>query len=388
MNCILHMQCPCPGKVLLRCLFALVLLVAYNEFLIYYVMLVQCQWPLPGDVPAYMPASRGSDALKVMMLADTHLLGPRGHWFDKLRREWQMERAFQTAMTLHMPDVVFVLGDLLDEGELVDDARFADDTSRFYRLFRHEADTRLIAIVGNHDVGFHYRMTPRNLLRFRRVTKSSKSVGLVVIRGVPFVTVNSMAFEGDNCQLCTEAQKQLLNVSARLECDHAKAEQSLCTPEAIGVRPILLQHFPMYRKSDGNCSGPDAANEHEKHMPFRAKYDCLSKEASNQLMQVLKPRLVVSGHTHRFCLTHHDGNIPEWTIPSFSWRNINGPSFLLARVSPSEYSINKCYLPNESTVIGTYIAAAVVIFAYAVVAILWPCVSPKLKRVCAPRKTN
>jgi hypothetical protein len=38
--------------------------------------------------------------LRAMFVADTHLLGTRqGHWFDKLRREWQMKRSFQTAMT-------------------------------------------------------------------------------------------------------------------------------------------------------------------------------------------------------------------------------------------------------------------------------------------------
>jgi hypothetical protein len=38
--------------------------------------------------------------LRAMFAADTHLLGTRqGHWFDKLRREWQMKRSFQTAMT-------------------------------------------------------------------------------------------------------------------------------------------------------------------------------------------------------------------------------------------------------------------------------------------------
>lgn len=45
------------------------------------------------------------------MIADTHLLGPyRGHWFDKLRREWQMATAFMVATTLHSPDVTFFLG--------------------------------------------------------------------------------------------------------------------------------------------------------------------------------------------------------------------------------------------------------------------------------------
>ena len=45
------------------------------------------------------------------MVADTHLLGPfKGHWFDKLRREWQMKTAFMAANTLHSPDAVFFLG--------------------------------------------------------------------------------------------------------------------------------------------------------------------------------------------------------------------------------------------------------------------------------------
>lgn len=45
------------------------------------------------------------------------MLGPfKGHWADKLRREWQMHRTFQSSITLFRPDVVFILGKfLLDE---------------------------------------------------------------------------------------------------------------------------------------------------------------------------------------------------------------------------------------------------------------------------------
>lgn len=32
-------------------------------------------------------------------------------------REWQMERAFQTALWLLQPEVVFILGDVFDEGK-------------------------------------------------------------------------------------------------------------------------------------------------------------------------------------------------------------------------------------------------------------------------------
>lgn len=32
-------------------------------------------------------------------------------------REWQMERAFQTALWLLRPEIVFILGDIFDEGK-------------------------------------------------------------------------------------------------------------------------------------------------------------------------------------------------------------------------------------------------------------------------------
>lgn len=36
---------------------------------------------------------------------------------SKTRREWQMERAFQTALWLLRPEIVFILGDIFDEGK-------------------------------------------------------------------------------------------------------------------------------------------------------------------------------------------------------------------------------------------------------------------------------
>lgn len=150
-----------------------------------------------------------------MVLADTHLLGSRqGHWLDKWRREWQMHRAFQTAMTLHRPEIVFVLGkiltiapvlpelgikvqltiifkkilkvnknhmlqvinyfqillnyfqttsfsfllgDLFDEGKWCAEDEFNDYVDRFHKLFRVPEGTSMHVVVGNHDIGFHYR---------------------------------------------------------------------------------------------------------------------------------------------------------------------------------------------------------------------------------------
>lgn len=93
-----------------------------------------------------------------MLLADTHLLGPHnGHWFDKLRREWQMHRAFQTSVWLYQPDVIFILGDIFDEGQWVDEDSFKAYVRRFNQLFHTPSHIQVFSAAGNHDIGFHYR---------------------------------------------------------------------------------------------------------------------------------------------------------------------------------------------------------------------------------------
>ena len=102
--------------------------------------------------------------------ADTHLLGRRqGHWFDKVRREWQMHRAFQTAMTYFKPELVVFLGDVFDEGKWAGDDEFQAYVKRFRSLFRVDpASTEVRVVIGNHDVGFHYAVTPFLENRFER----------------------------------------------------------------------------------------------------------------------------------------------------------------------------------------------------------------------------
>lgn len=71
---------------MLRAVVLLLLLLLYCEWLHYFVVLLQCTWP---QLQTPSPSGLASDPehLKVMFLADTHLLGFReGHWFDKLRR--------------------------------------------------------------------------------------------------------------------------------------------------------------------------------------------------------------------------------------------------------------------------------------------------------------
>lgn len=118
------------------------------------------------------------------------------------------------------------------------------------------------------------------------------------------------------------------------------------------------QHYPLYRASDANCSGEDAAPPEERSVPFEEKYDVLSREASQKLLWWLRPRLILSGHTHSACEVLHPGGAPEVSVPSFSWRNRNNPSFIMGSLTSRDYALSKCYLPFEDTVLTTYGAAA------------------------------
>uniref|UniRef100_A0A8C5KQE0 Metallophosphoesterase 1 n=1 Tax=Jaculus jaculus TaxID=51337 RepID=A0A8C5KQE0_JACJA len=327
----------------------------FCEYLIYYLVIFRCHWP-EVKMPAH--GHQKEPVLKAMFLADTHLLGEiQGHWLDKLRREWQMERAFQTALWSLQPEVVFILGDIFDEGKWSSAQAWADDVQRFQRMFRHPSHVQLKVIVGNHDIGFHYQMSKYRVKRFEKVFDSKM---LFSLKGVNFVMVNSVAMEGDGCNICSEAEAGLIEISRRLNCSREVPGSSQCGggQRLPASAPVLLQHYPLYRTSDANCSGDDAAPLEERTIPFKERYDVLSREASLKLLWWLRPRLVLSGHTHSACEVLHAGRTPELSVPSFSWRNRNNPSFIMGSLTSRDYALSKCYLPCEDTVLATYCGAA------------------------------
>uniref|UniRef100_A0A673VQ31 Metallophosphoesterase 1 n=1 Tax=Suricata suricatta TaxID=37032 RepID=A0A673VQ31_SURSU len=277
--------------LLLKLIAAVFAVLLFCEFLIYYLVIFRCDWP---EVKTAAQNS-GQQTLKAMFLADTHLLGEiRGHWLDKLRREWQMERAFQTALWLLQPEVVFILGDIFDEGKWSSPQAWADDVERFQKIFRHPHHVLLKVVVGNHDIGFHYRMSTYKIKRFEKVFNPER---LFSWKGINFVMVNSIALEGDGCNICSKAEAELIEVSRKLNC-------------------------------------------------------------SRELLWWLRPRLVLSGHTHSACEVLHGAGTLEISVPSFSWRNRNNPSFIMGSLTATRHALAKCFLPRENAVLAAYCVAA------------------------------
>ncbi|XP_050681393.1 metallophosphoesterase 1 homolog [Leptidea sinapis] len=351
------------SKKLILIILGLFCVALYCEWLIYYVVIAQCSWLRLEKVD-------NQNVLKAFILADPHLLGPfRGHWLDKWRREWQMHQAFQAILNVHKPNVVFVLGDLFDEGEWTDNKQFNNYVERFYRLFTVPKDIKMHVVVGNHDIGFHNRMRRGAHARFNKLMNSS-SVQHLTLKNNHFVLINSMAFEGDSCNMCTEARKHISSISDNL--NKCEFDSQYCHTNGVYYnysKPILMQHFPLYRLSDSVCTEPDAPPLPERNKRFRLKIDALSREATDYLVSKIRPRAAFGGHTHHGCLVRHSiktVEFLEYSVPSFSWRNRPDPKFMLVSISPDDYAVSKCGLPKESTICLTAL-----ILSFTVIVCVW-----------------
>ncbi|KAH8241024.1 hypothetical protein KR026_010384 [Drosophila bipectinata] len=322
----------------------------FCEYVADFVVLQKCKWP------EIKRKKYVDDPLRALIIADPHLLGPhRGHWLDKFYREWHMTRAFQAASRLFQPDVVFVLGDLFDEGDMVSDKHFQEYVWRYLKMFHLPPGIPLISIVGNHDVGFHYKMHPFFMSRFENYLNNSL-VTLYTIKQIHFVIINSMAMEADGCLFCSQAEEQLRNISRTLHCMKFPQEAECArTRRHPYSQPILLQHFPTFRISDTMCQEYDA--------PFieayRERFHVLSKEATDMLGELLKPRLAFAGHSHHYCHSVNRLGIDEYTVASFSWRNKVNPSFMLATITPDDYVVSKCKMLPQQFVINSYLSAGI-----------------------------
>ncbi|XP_050529157.1 metallophosphoesterase 1 isoform X2 [Daktulosphaira vitifoliae] len=265
-----------------------------------------------------------------------------------------MKRAFQTAISLHNPELVFVLGDLFDEGLWSSETDFNTYVKTFNDIFSIIEPTKLYVVVGNHDIGFHYRMTPYLERRFNKAF-NTESITLISKRNVHFVTVNSMAMEMDGCYFCYTAEQKLKELARRMKCSREKTCSKNMLIEGNYSKPVLLQHFPLYRTNDMTCNEPDSAPMAEKIKIFREGWDCLKKDATKKLLEILKPRVVFNGHTHHGCHMIHENYVHEFTLPSFNWRNKYNPSFMLAQFTADFYAVETCHMPQEYTIVLIYL---------------------------------
>eukprot|EP00124_Ichthyophonus_hoferi_P004208 Ihof_evm2s437 gene=Ihof_evmTU2s437 len=240
-----------PWKLKLGLFLLVVSALYYCEYYLYYAVISKCSWPELSD----------SNALRAMFIADTHLLGARnGAWIDRVRREWQLQRSFATALELHKPEVVFILGDLFDEGKWATEDDWEDTFKRFKRIFNHPPEVTIIPVIGNHDVGFHYQMDEWNVHRYER--DIGPSVAYRSVKGIDFMLINSMALK-DDCALCEANKKKFYQAKSELTHNQSRGDRYKnnktvdSNNNTLPYNPIILSHFPLFRESEALCIQTD-----------------------------------------------------------------------------------------------------------------------------------
>lgn len=219
--------------------------------------------------------------------------------------------------------------------------------------------------MGNHDIGFHYNINDHKIERFNK-SFNTKFINFhqstIKDLHINFILINSISLENDGCKFCRRTQTELKKLNKTLTCLRDNGVEKCEFKNFTGKysRPIIFTHYPLFRESDSICPF-DIDSELaviQKNPKFKPNYDCLSIESTHQMINLLQPRLVFNGHTHYSCYNEQH-NVPEFTIPSFSWRNIKIPSMLLVQLNNDNYKYSKCFLPNENQVINFYIFLAI-----------------------------
>eukprot|EP01134_Creolimax_fragrantissima_P005686 CFRG5686T1 len=320
----------------------------FAEYGLVHIYLAKCSWPEadPKDLHA-------------LVISDPHLLGRRnGIWIDRFRRERQMHSLFQSSVRMYKPELVIVVGDLMDEGKWSPHEEWEQTVERFNRIFAVPKEITLLPVVGNHDIGFHESTRKELVDRYEKAFGSA--VEMRTIKNITFVAINSIAFV-DNCSICTDSQQKLDNITTQLDRKLNGRKKSLKKRNGMPVPPILLSHFPLFRSSEDLCLQQDARSITKMHMldekrkfwlANRAKtdtkqstmneasisnkpgFDVLTADVSRSLIKALKPRFVFSGHTHNHCTYVQPlSRTPELTVSTFNWRHRHDPSFVLSVIS-------------------------------------------------------
>uniref|UniRef100_K3WEE3 Calcineurin-like phosphoesterase domain-containing protein n=1 Tax=Globisporangium ultimum (strain ATCC 200006 / CBS 805.95 / DAOM BR144) TaxID=431595 RepID=K3WEE3_GLOUD len=308
--------------------------------------------------------------LRALVVSDIHLLGKRRRsWVERAWIDWQVRMTAHSAVDVHQPDLVLVLGDQFDEGGLpTPQSDWAEYVARFQRAFASFRSLKTLYLVGNHDTAFGRYMQIPEVQRFEHAFGPSNRIEFV--GGHAFVVLNTMALDSDAMSEDVKAQAVNFLDSIDHEQLHARTANGSI---------VLLTHLPLYRVDDLRCG--DARVRESGHVTYEhpafkyaAHHHVLSQELSSKLLLQIQPSVVLSGHTHAWCA--YDGHwtgAKEFTVPAFSWGQRPDPSYALLRLRShqrvaqtgelepieAEVTVVRCDVPREGAIFALYILTAV-----------------------------
>ncbi|XP_021297245.1 uncharacterized protein C630.12 isoform X2 [Herrania umbratica] len=331
-----------------------------------------CSWPHLSSSSTSNSSMNGrgyaSDYVKVAVLADPQImdktslhLPPKSLALEIVQfyTDLYMRRAFFSSILPLKPDVILFLGDYFDGGPYLSEKEWQESLSRLEHMFGLSTEEiysriKVYYLPGNHDIGYASLQShkPEVVRRYEKEF-GSRNYRFVVGK-VEFIAVDAQTLD-----------------------DHQLHPR------------VLLTHIPLYRPDWTDC-GPHRSSPiinqrvlHSIHDQEIRYQNYITEESSSQLLNSIKPVLVLSGHDHDQCTVVHEaksGSVKEHTLGTISWQQGNlYPSFMLLSASNSSLPdaswpekavlTHLCFLPMQTHIYIWYLVQ----FVLTILALLlWP----------------
>lgn len=369
----------------LSLIWALTLL--YGEMFSFWLPFLSCSWPHP---PSSMTdgVDHQRNYVKIAVLTDPQLmdrtslhLAPKSLALEAAQfyTDLYMRRAFLSSILPSKPDIILFLGDYFDGGPFLSDEEWQESWTRFKHIFdidmlEQATNIKLYYLAGNHDIGyaaFHSHM-PEVIKRYEKAF-GARNYQFTAGK-VDFIAIDAQTLDGHPQNNVTPATWNFVkNVS----------KHSSSNPR------VLLTHIPLYRPDLTAC-GPYRASSIINQRINRAAHDneilyqnYITENGTNDLLDAIKPALILSGHDHDQCTVIHKskyGSVKEHTLGTISWQQGNlFPSYMLLSASklvlpdgsmPDEaISAKVCFLPTQTYIYIWYLFLFVMTL---LIAVLWP----------------
>ncbi|XVE89218.1 hypothetical protein DITRI_Ditri19aG0132700 [Diplodiscus trichospermus] len=354
--------------------------------------LFSCSWPHLSPSSTSNSSMNGrlyaGDYVKVVVIADPQImdktslhLPPKSLALEIVQfyTDLYMRRAFFSSVLPFKPDVILFLGDYFDGGPYLSDEEWQESLSRLKHMFGLNTEEiyssiKVYHLPGNHDIGYVSLQSHKPEVARRYEKEFGSRNHRFMVGKVEFVAVDAQTLDSNRQGSVASTSWDLVsNVSSDRQL-HPR---------------VLLTHIPLYRRDWTDC-GPHRSSPiinqrilHDIRDQEIRYQNYITEESSSQLLSLIKPVLVLSGHDHDQCTVTHEsesGTVTEHTVGTISWQQGNlYPSFMLLSVSnsslldtssPEEAVLTHlCFLPMQTHIYIWYL----ILFVLTILALLlWP----------------
>ncbi|KAK2659677.1 hypothetical protein Ddye_006210 [Dipteronia dyeriana] len=339
---------------------------------------------LPGlDRRQHDPVT-DSDDLKVMMVANLLLLGSEAGFVNRYFRDYYMAKFFRKSFHTVNLDMLLVLGDVSAKGSELTRKRWLTMLNQFHQMLGPFLGLPFHVVLGDRDVGECGRLEAKSVdwIAGNFPGLDTAGCGAFEISNVSFVSLNTVVLLCGNNKLRFGVEKVIEseNIDLRMDSkgtaktinDFSKFSESYHdftwreNAMSPSSGPVLLLHFPLHRTVDNMCSQISNTRESRGFSGPRP-YDLLQTlppNATEYIFQALKPRIIFSAHTHKFCDHTHSDGTREVTVSAMTWKVRDDPGFVVATFHGNgRVSVSYCSLARESHLLIAYTSVLVLLLS-------------------------